>query len=590
MGDPLILEEQGQESAAALVELLNTGQTSLILRQGLELLLGRKETLPSDIDLNALLSRWSEQLPVHPIRVDILHGLASISLVSGDFETAQGAAETVFEEFPGSEKIDSATQILAWVNWNQGLYRSAAVWFERLRGSIEDPIRKAQLSAKVGDSYFLAGDYELAASSYAQALQDRTAIEDLWPTLQYQRILSLLRGGAIDLATQAIEDNAALWRSSDYVLRWQLEWNVAVQLSQEGQRSEAQARLSKMLQDASLPDSLEMRFRWLNVRLLFDLGEYAPVVEQVEQYLSENDTASSLSREVRAELLLLRERARIRSGVGFESVVQALESIRTAYSETSAAPETLWVASRILAREGRLLDAEEAMNRLASEYEGSPWSRMALFESANLAEAREDYQRAANRLEAFVQESPNDPLAFTARLNQADLLRKTGSFDEARVLLQGVLQEFPDHPERYLGEMIRSDLLAASSEKARLGDAVSAYLRLLDLAGVPFDLQLEAHYKLGKVYERLNDSDAAVKAWLEGVILFEEAAESELATGPYWVSRSLLEIARISEESQNVEAAKAALERLISLGLPGKAAANSALRRLRSPLVNLNAT
>ncbi|MGB0370236.1 MAG: tetratricopeptide repeat protein [Opitutales bacterium] len=586
--EALVLEESGQENVAALVQLLGSGQTPRVLRQGLEMLLAQKEALPADVDLAALLTRWSEQLPVHPIQVDILNGLAVLALVEERFPLARQAAEVIIEEYPGSEKVASAMQILAWADWDEGAYRSAAVWFEKLRNLEARGSEKALLAAKVADAYFLAGDYELAAGSYAQALQKRSAVGEMWPTLQYQRILSLLRADAIDQAIAAIKDYPDGWAGEAEELRWRLEWNVAVQLSRGGNREDAQSRVERLLEEGGLPESLGSRFEWLNVRLLFDLGRYESVIARADRVLGGANAESAFGPEVSAELMLVRSRAELRTGEDVDVVIAELESIRTQFPETEAAPETLWIASRMLSQQGRLIDAEEAMNQLAAEYAGTQWSRMALFESADLAEAREDFEQAASRLEDFVQESPQDPLAFTARLNQADLLRKTGDFDEARVLLDSVLQAFPGHPERFLAEMIRADILAAGSGENRLESAISAYGRLLDLPGLPADLLLEARFKLGKVHERLGDKESAIREWLEAALKFEEATDGAFVNGPYWVSRSLLEIARISEEQQNIEAAKGALGRLIALGLPGTAAANSALQRLRSPLVGLN--
>lgn len=587
--EALVEEARGGENAQILVDLLSSGQTQRVLRLALKLLIAQNETLADDFDLKVLLKRWSDRLPAHPIQADILFESAVLSLASGDYPTAQTAAETILENYPGSEKVLPATRILAVVGWELKRYRSAAVFFEQVRALTDDLGEQARLSANIADAYFLAGDYDLAAANYTRALDTGLDFGISRNVLQYQSILSLLEGGDLENAVGAIDASRSAWEGDEAELLWRLEWNLVTYLRGEGDRLRAQARVQSLLQADAVPESLGMRFQWLDIRLLFELERYPAVVDRVESLIEENEDKPFIESEVAAELLLLKGRALMFSGADLDIVVRELAGVRRLYPDSSAAPESLWIAGRAYAEQGRLGSAEDALNQLAAEYPNTRWSRMALFEAANLAEAREDFQQAASKLEAFVDQAPDDPLAFRARLNQADLLRKTGRFDEARVLLQSVLTEFVDHPELYLAEMILADALAAATDGIRLDDAVSAYTRLLDLSGIPLDLQMETRYKLGKIYERKEDFAAALEEWLECVLLYEGAAAVDLSTGPYWVARGLFEIARISEDRGDVAAAIATFEKVQALGLPGGSAAASALQRLRNPVVNLNA-
>ena len=155
-------------------------------------------------------------------------------------------------------------------------YRTAAAFLSRIRDKLADPAKKLHLSVQLADCHFLAGDYEVAATLYANSAK-QSPDEATRAILKYQHILALISNDRLDLAEDILGTLDPL--SPDYSgFRWRAEWNLVSKMKSAGRIQEAFSRVRDMIKAGELqikdhmPYALVMRLRWLEAHLALELG------------------------------------------------------------------------------------------------------------------------------------------------------------------------------------------------------------------------------------------------------------------------------------------------------------------------------
>ena len=571
--EALMMTTSGGDAGTLLLDLLDFGQSPEILRAALSRLL-----VSENPELLDRLRRWSEQLPEHPILAEVLFFRAMIEVQEGDEASGFATAQRILERFPGSPLVVRAQEVMGYVEWRRQNYRSAASRFAEVLRQIESRDDRLSWQRLLADAYFLSGDYALAEGQYRAISDSEGASVEMRVTARFQQITCLIRLGDISRAESLLDSEPGGFAAMGEI--WRAEWNVAYALRQNGERERALERIRRVMSSELIDGGLLIRYAWLEARLLLELDRYDDAIMRVDAL--DTGLGDKSEAEVIAEILLIAiEAAWEKNRTEFPS--ERLQNLRERYPDTQATPKSYWLEGRFHAEAGRLIEAEGAMNTLTEAYPETEWARVASFEAANFAQRRGDITLAISRLEAYVDAEGDKPLAYQARLRQSELFRQAGRFDESRALLDQVIEDFAGRSDLYLAEMMRADSLAAGSDSSRLENAVAAYVRLLDLGGVPRALKVEAQYKLGALFERLGRFEDAQLSWLASVERSNRALEADepLDTGAYWAARSLLNLSRSAEVEGDRDAAILTLERLISLGLPGRDLALANLERLR---------
>ena len=533
--------------------------------------------------------------------LDELLGLrALLRAADGNFDAAETDATRLIEQFPGSSLFDEMHRLLAYVNWSRQppRYRTAASHLHRLRSLISDPAERARLTVLMGDCYFLNGDYLNASDAYGSALRDPDI--DQRGAILFQRILSEVRAGRLDVATRILDesgDQVAL----DAIRRWQAEWNLLDARRDAGQVEDAFRRLRALLdrRDAhALPPELEVRMRWLEARLTLEAGRPSETPALVDtlmdrvgaepgEVLSAGDRAAVLS-----HALLLKGEALLTLGQRSEAL-SVFGELRTRFPDSGPDMLSYLIEARLAAGENSIVDAQSTLINLADRFPQSRYAPIALWEAALQVEQRgldSSFREAIGILERLLQSYPNDSLAYYARLKQADLSRRLNDFGTALVLYERLLARHPDHPERFRAELSRADCLLArgSASTDSLAAASVVYERLLLDVDVPLDAQMEAGFKWGVSLMQRNLSEGARQAFYtvkQRGLDDPERAVRLGAQGRYWMSRALLELGASEESQKNLPGyanARKIYQQLIASGLPGREVARNRLQRLDS--------
>ncbi len=580
----LVLGGDSLGGRATLRELVRTGQSREVMAIALQMLVRNRGALES-ADMMRFFDEMIGRSEPHPLLGQLYYMRSQLALALGDTVRAEEDARLLLEQFPGLRDITSVYRLLAYASLRRDppQYRTAADYLVRLRDATGDPAAQAELNRLIGDCYFVNGDNANAADFYLSARGADGGTEQS-DGLFLRLITAEVRAGRIDAALRHI-DEADFRGRTPVAERWRAEWNLVQALQAGGETDRALARVRLLLADAGeggVPAALDLRLRWLEARLSFQVGEREGLAERVGALrariaaLPEAALDPQESRLLVTELMLLQAGILIRTGDAATGLA-LLQELRNRYADSFAAERSFLTEANHLAGIGDYAGAQEVLSRLAAGYPASMLAPQALFEAALYSERRgpENYAAAVLLLNTLTEDYPGDPLVFFAQLKQGDLLRLMNDFAGARIVYEDLINRQPDHPFRYRAEIARADCMMAlaGDEPGQLQDVAVVLERLLELPNLPVDLQVEAAFKWGFALARRGDDEGAREVFTLATSRYLLSGEGVVAlgeTGRYWLSRLLLDLGTLLEKAGELAEARRVYRKISRHNLPGR--------------------
>ncbi len=597
----ILSPEGGGRGFLALKELIRTSKDRRISLLGLHLLL---KSWPDDTtskgDWINYLSTLLSEVPEHPLRGEFLLLLAQAAFEQEKVELARQTADAFLQGFPQAENVPNALRLLACISLSSQppQYRTAAAFLSRIRDKLQDPADKLHLSVQLADCHFLAGDYEIAATLYANSAK-QSSDEATRAILKYQHILALISNDRLDLAEDILGTLDPL--SPDYsVYRWRAEWNLVSKMKSAGRIQEAFSRVRDLIKAGELqskdhlPHALVMRLRWLEAHLALELGrpseasQYSDNLLETLDAVPEGKFKESDHENLFAGALMLKARALLAQN-DYEASEPVLAKLREDYSKTSFAQRSYLLEASFHYHRDDLVRAQQLNVKLADDYPDNTMAPLALLEAAQFAEKRGSenfYKEALSLLERLTSQYPSHELVYYARLRQGHLFRKLNQFGNAQQIYANLLNQYPEHPELHLALLSNADcqLAQAGDDLVRFEVAIKLLERLFLQPDLPPDVSVEAGYKLAFAHRQIGKSPAAQEVLgsnLDRFLLNPEEKVPQLgARGRYWMSRSILELGNLLEEVSVLDEAKIVYGLIEEKNLPGRGLANSRINQL----------
>lgn len=589
---------QGFDTVAgriALQELIRYGKNREMMSIALQLI-GRASDALSLAELSDFLNEIISRPDAHPLLGQMYYMRSELALARGDLALAENDARLLLEQFPGLQQIENVYRLFAYaaLQRNPPQHRAAADFLIQLRDRVVSDEERGELNRLVGDCYFLKGDYADAVDFYRSAYLSHSA-GGTDSGLLLRLITSELRSGQVEEALLRM-DQLDLESGISVIERWQIEWNIAQALKASGEASKALQRIRLLLESDSkgvVPSVLDLRLRWLEARLQMLEGDLAGLLDKVDGLLARIDSfpVGTLddddARLLITETLLLKIDLLMLSG-DTESGREVLLSLREGYPTSAAAERSYLTEAEFYTRVGNLEAAQQTLGALAERYPEGQLAAQALFENALLGEQRgvDFYAESVRTLDTLAQLYPENSLLFAARLKQGDLLRLMNDFTGAQIVYENLIHAYPDHPQHPIAVLSRADCLLALAKdnEAKLESATLVLERLVDLPGLPVDFQAEAAYKWAFALERRDLSAKAIEVltYISGRLLLDPENAVRLGNGGrYWVSRAMLDLGRLLEESGETEEARRVYRKMLAYNLPGQNLAQSRADRIR---------
>lgn len=591
----LIAGEGTSEGRRALGQLVRSAVKPETQRTALYLLARGSRTPADREELRRLLGELIGAPTLHPIIEDLRLVRAQVALNDKQYNAAEEDARLLLEFFPGSPLKPAALGVRLAVAWDLRLYRSAADLATQLRALVPAGRERSELGVLVAEAYFRAGDFKNAADAYEAMLRDVHAAPQVVPTgvLIFMRVLADISAWRIDAAATLLDEmagNAAF----DVENRWQAEWNLIREMQARNLTVPAQARVEKLLASgtANVPGELRVRLLWLRAKLSFDNGAPQAAVGQVDELIAATSAAQiepALKSEVTSTAQLLKAQALLELGRDADGAA-LLDKLRADFRDSKAALYSYIVQASRQARRGDLAGAQKTLSDMVDAHPKSEFAPFALYQAGLYAEQQgldRNLQDAHRFMEKLAKDYPGNELVFYARLKQGDLLRKLNDFGSARLAYENLVNNFGQHPDVLLAQLALADSLFAqgANNVTNYESASALYERLRDLPTAPTDLRVEAGYKWGFALSRRGRT-AEAQTVLWGVVdafLIDSAQAAKLgAKGPYWMSRALLELGQLLEDSGKLDEAQRAYQLIVDRKLGGVAEATAKLARFRS--------
>ena len=127
----------------------------------------------------------------------------------------------------------------------------------------------------------------------------------------------------------------------------------------------------------------------------------------------------------------------------------------------------------------------------------------------------------------------DSPRLAETLLAQGDVLSELGQFAAAILAFNEVIVKYPQQPEALAAWGRKGDCqyTLGAENPARYEEALLSYRTLLDFAGAPADLRLQAGFKLGRCQEKMGRAPAARDRYLEVLAAYaQERKPPETAT------------------------------------------------------------
>lgn len=607
----IILTPSTEEGRAALFSVIRNKAAPDLQRIALQCLTAAVENASGKDAMvrlaNNVFAKLTEQATVAPDArtLDSLNlARARIMVLVGAWDKAESSANDLLEKNPESPLRADALRILASAAFQNRNYRRTADYLLQLQ-SLLPSAQQSQVGRIAADCLFLAGRYPAAAATYAAILPRISPPQERGATL-FLQVLCELQSDNFAAAEQTVRATPNI----DETSRLNCEWTLINWLREKGKTAEALVRVEQAL--TQLPQNhttFRIRFLWQQALLSFNARQYAEVqrlADSLTGLLQNLPAAEETLLPNRAAMLsqtaLLKARAVLAARQ--PEAETAMTALRLAYPREAATAASFLVEGRDRAARGEHAAARDLFlqpfKRLQADptlAEFSEYAAQGLFEAAEQCAllgadgaGTQQYRQATQYFDRMVEHFPAHRLVAQARLRQADLFRIQGQFDDAMQVYETLLRnESVSSSTRWRAELGRSDCLFAKAMNREgsaqttpaaaipLERAITAYERLFALPNKPVDLTAEAGYKWGVSLQLrepnlgLSGNTAATIAkeakdahWLViNQLLLDPVEAEKLATGRWWITKSLFAVAEYYESIRNPEEARRVYQLLL---------------------------
>ncbi|MVN75726.1 tetratricopeptide repeat protein [Hymenobacter sp. HMF4947] len=294
-----------------------------------------------------------------------------------------------------TQYVQLARYGLGYAYYNTKQYAKAQPQFQAY---LADPAAKPadpnyyDTTLRLGDTYYVAKDYNSALAQYDKVIQANAADKDY---AYYQK---------------------------------------GVTLGLLGRRDEANQTLAALLK--ANPDSrYAEQAVFQQAQLDFQAGDYAPAAAGFTRLIENRPTSSLLPD------------AYQRRGVAYanleqhDKAVADFQKVLADYPRSSAAQPALYSLQESLTALGRTEEFDQAVAAFKAQNPNSKATESVEFEAAKSLYLAEKYPQALSRLQAYLKQYPDNALAPDARFFLADSYLKTGGKAQSLPLLKAVVAE-----------------------------------------------------------------------------------------------------------------------------------------------------
>lgn len=489
-----------------------------------------------------------------------------------DFTRARAEFQRYLEQFTDPAGRARAAQGKAWSLMGQKKYLEAAGMFSQAIGLLDGQPEREEAMIKLGDAWFAHPDFEQAARAY-EAVVVEFPDSSRNTHVRFQWAESLARSGHVEEALLLLDDMEKDAQKKGQSLMAALR--RAELLEREGRREEAVQVYSSVLE--TYGDMAAGRALLGRGRVLYHLGRFYEALSDFEEvggrYPESEYAEQAMALSVWCLYLLGRD----------TEAVELASDFILRYPESMLSPQIRFWQAEYRYNRKEYEAAQNLFGKLAEDYPDHDLADDALFWAGRSAFEQELYLQAIARNKELIERYPESPKRPEARFAQGDSLSKLGEFSGAILAFEEIVRRYPDHylADEAQGRIGDCHFTLGSQDPVRYRESLDAYLKILNQSQEDTEMVLQARYKAGRCYDKMQEVDQALSFYLDGVYGYLDDVANGGTPSPVWFARSAFAAADLLLAREDWEGAANLYRRVAQAGVPASEDARQRLQKLR---------
>ncbi|NCD22870.1 MAG: tetratricopeptide repeat protein [Spartobacteria bacterium] len=520
-----------------------------------------------------LLRGVAAKLPDETRAARLQLGLADELARMAKWDEAAAEYQVWLDAFAGAP---GTAQVLAgrgWALWSAGRPEEAAAAYAQAAELETDPARRLELRQKLGDAQFASRRFSQAKEAYAAALAAAPTGSAAAIRAQLQLAESELELGETEAGEIRLLDLSRTEPATEFSRAAAMRLGSLYE--DRGALESAIEQYGRVVETCAEPESCAQALLARGL-IRYRMGAFAAAMDDFTRIRDEMPRTKPA------------EQAAFMRGWCFYLLGKDAEALRVCeqflkdYPASEFAPDVRFWLGEHAFNHGDFAEGERRFAEVAAEYPDRPRAADALFWAGRAATAQRKYLAANEHYNALMARYPDSARLAETLLAQGDVLSELGQFAAAILAFNEVIVKFPQTPEALVAWGRKGDCQYTLGQETpdRYEEALLSYRTLLDFAGAPPDLRLQAGYKVGRCLEKMGRAAAALDRYMDVVYAFlqEEAPPAEANV---WFTRAAFGAAALQENAGRWPEAARIYGRVAESGVPAAAEARARMDRIR---------
>jgi TolA-binding protein len=519
--------------------------------------------------MRSAAAQMPDEIRAARLQLDLAEGLAQL----GAWTEAAAEFQSWLDAFDGAAGTADALSGCGWALWSVGRYEEAAQMFRRAVGAETDSGRRLPLLLKLADSQFAGGQCTEAKASYAAVLAVAPAGGEFAGRAQLQLAETELALGEDEAGEIRLLDLSRAKNESEFSRSATMRLGSLYE--DRGAFETAIEQYGRLVDSCSDPETCAAALLARGL-IRYRIGAFPPALDdflRIRDQLPQTKAA--------AQATVMRGWCLYLLGKDAEAL-QVCEQFLADFPESEFAPDVRFWLGEHAFNGGDYEKAEQGFASVAIDHPASPRAADALFWAGRAATARRAYLAANEHYNALMAGYPDSPRIAETLLAQGDVLSELGQFAAAILAFNEVIVKFAQQPEALIAWGRKGDCqyTLGQDTPARYEEALLSYRTLLDFAGAPVDLRLQAGFKIGRCLEKMGRSAAALDRYMEVVYSFLQENQPPAEAG-VWFTRAAFGAAALQESAGNWKEAAGIYSRVADSGTASATEARDRMMRIR---------
>jgi TolA-binding protein len=520
-----------------------------------------------------LMRSVAAQVPDESRSAQLQLGLADGLAQLEQWEEASAEYQAWLDAFEGREGSAEALAGYGWVLWSSGHPEEAAALYERAVAAETDTDRRLALQLKLADAQFASGQFSKAKATYLAALEHLSEGAESAGRTQLQLAETELALGEIEAGEIRLIDLSR--EEADSSFSRSATMRLGMLYEERGALETAMEQYGRLIEACPEPEACSeallarglIRYRMGSFQLALD-----DFIRIRDEFPETRPAAQSMFMRGWCLYLLGKD----------ADALQVCEQFLEAYPESIFTPDVRFWLGEHAFNQGEYEIAESRFASVASDHPDSPRAADALFWAGRAATARRAYLEANEHYNALMARYPDSDRLAGTFLAQGDVLSELGQFAAAILAFDEVIVKFPQEPEAMMAWGRKGDCqyTLGQDDPGRYEEALLSYRMLLDFAGAPVDLRLQAGYKIGRCLEKMGRSTASLDRYMEVVYSFLQETDAP-AEATVWFTRAAFAAAALQEQAGQWKEAVGIYGRVADSGVAAAPEARDRMDRIQ---------